>query len=350
VRLTHYPHRDAWLADARRGAPDYHLGATACAAILGHGYRTPWDVYVEAHHGSTQPDSAVLARGRRWESRGREDYELAADAHVWAPLARVSHPDASWLSASPDGIVVDEAGWSADGCPVSDDYLLGGWEGKTSTILDAWGEDGTTIGSYSQPGSQGVLPIGYAIQVYTLLACSGLPWWDLTVALPSRSELIELRTYRLMADPDIQALILDEVGEWRERHLVRGEDPPIDGSSGCAAHLARRYPGTGKVTVRATAEQAGLVRELAELKAEVRHLRDEERRLGNALKSAIGDGYGLALDEGGKALCVRVAGRRTVSLSGIEKARPDIYRVLEEADLIRTGEPSSQIRLYGVTS
>ncbi|MDI7267582.1 MAG: YqaJ viral recombinase family protein [Myxococcota bacterium] len=342
-RWTHYPDRDSWAADRRSGAPDWCLGATDAAAIQGVGWRTPWGLWSDARGESpSQADSPILRRGRRWEAPVLDAYHEATKYSVQGLVARVAHPEHAWLRASPDAVAED------------DETRRGLVEIKTAGSSDGWGEDGTLVRQWDE-GAERLIPAGYAVQVYVQLACSGLPWCDVVVAIPDRVELVAIRVLRIEADLETQGALVASVAAWRERHLLGGEPPPLDGTSDCTRAIARRFRGDGTKQVRpATAAERALVESYASCKARLRALEDEGDKLRNRILESIGDSYGLEVPglgpKPGKALAVRSAGRESVSLARLREQAPDVLETLRRRALVSHGEPSTSLRLYGLGS
>lgn len=335
-----YENRNTWLADRRSAAPDYAFGATDCTAVLGRGYASPWEVYLGAR-GELPPkeDTPDLRRGRKWESRVREDYEEATGHLVSAPLCRVQSESHPWLRPSPDGFAYDG-------------NLLewGGLECKTDRHGDRWGEDGTIIDSWAGDAAD-LVPPAYAMQCYFLLAATRLPWWDIAVEIPSRADFVELRVLRLVADPSTQDELVGLVAEWRERHLVGGEEPPVDGSPALTAHLTRRFPGRGDKALRlASLDEVRLMDEYVALGHDIDAAEERRAILKNDLLGRLGDGYGLTREtdaKGARIIAVRSAGRRTISVGDVEKSSPELFDALNERGLVKTGAPSTSLRPYG---
>lgn len=343
-RVVTYPSREEWQRDRCSGPPDFALGATDVAAILGKGWRSAWDVWSAAHTQGVESegsdDGDVLSRGREMEPIILAQYARTRRVATHALLSRAVHRTLKWLRPSPDAYVLDLVAGE----------IAGGWEGKTDAYGDGWGEDGTLIQRWDADAI-GVVPPGYALQVYALLAASSLPWWDVTVAIPMRGKFLDYRTIRFERDEETQGAIVEEVAAWRDRHLVGGEEPPIDASSGCGEHLARRFAGGAKSKRPASAEEAALVDEYAELGRRKDEIEERRKLLSHQIQEAIGADYGgLVLDAGPKsatAIVVRVAGRRTVALKDVETKCPELAVALAEAGLVNTGAPSAHIRTYG---
>lgn len=285
--LRTYADRESWLADrAGDHAVPHRLGGSDVAAILADdAFGSPWSLYAErvlGHRAERTPqDLKDLRRGQILEPTVRAFYEEETGRPVVDMTGtRLHHPDHPWAVASLDGIALD------DGEP-------GVWEGKTDRIADGWGKDGAEVWTDpSIPASVLPLPARVFAQTAWYLIVSGLPWADATVFLP----WFELRTVRVHADPDGLDLVFRAVAAWRDRHLVRGEAPPVDGSEACRRALPRAG---GKDWRHASAEQADLAR--AAWAAEIAHRDAESERNAtrNRLIASMGDAYGLRLGPDG---------------------------------------------------
>src|SRR5690606_11073041 len=96
-----------------------------------------------------------------------------------------------------------------------------------------------------------------------------MSWADLVTRAPEKG--IHRRTVRVHRDPEAQAALLARVAAWRERHLVRGEEPPLDGSEACRDVLRDRCGVPADKQIRAaTAEEVELLREFALTRASKR--------------------------------------------------------------------------------
>jgi len=332
--------RDSWL-DARRGTPasPHRIGGSDVARILGVSpWGGPWDVWAERVEGEQRVFGSAserdLARGRKWEARVLEDY-TEESGHELVDLAggtlHVHHATEAWAVGSPDGIALDD-----------DLEELVGVEAKTDRHRDGWGEHGTVIRAWDD-GAEALVPPHYATQAFWYLEITGLPCWDMAVLIPRAGEFPELRIIRLMADATVQRQLLDRVGEWRERYLVQGVEPELDGSPACVHHLQRRYPGDPTKAVRdATDEESDLVTELAQVAEQEKGLEQRKRTAQAQLGALMGDTYGVRLAGDAKCLWIPTKGRETCDLDQLRSKFPQAA-----AACLRTGRPSRQFRLYG---
>lgn len=333
-RTEVYSGRDEWLA-ARRRVP-HSVGAS----VAGHMLRRPWEALERLTGTAPAPDEATQRaydRGHRFEPVVLREYEHARGwatfgigAAIGSPGALVicRHPDLPWLAASPDGACLG-------------DDTPGLVEAKTAGSDDLWADSDAEIRVAEDYAGQAPQP--YMVQAMVQLACTGLPWCDLACLLPR----YELRIVRVWRDLDAEAALLDALTEWRERHLVRGEPLPTDGSDACTRGLTRRYPGlAGDKTIRpATEEEAALVRTYADARARAKAADAEAAEARNALAALVGDTYGVRVD-GGRALLIATRGRETLSLADVAKDPELAARV---APYVRRGQDYRQLRLYGLT-
>lgn len=307
ARATLYADRDAWLA-ARPGHDRTSIGASEVANILGIGFRTSFEFWQLRTEGAPDEDidrdlsdesedlspTDPRSRGNRWEPVVIDEYNAvctprrmtAAGAHLGAPgtLVTVRHPTIPWMTASPDAFVVDEG-------------ELGGGECKTSLVSPRlWGPHNLVIQSLAayEAMPEEAIPGAYYTQCQWQAGCLDVPFVDLAVLLGS----YRLRRYRIVRDDACIRQLVDHIGTWRDRHLVRGEPPPIDGSVGARGWLSRRYAAIKSRERRATPEEAEKVRAYALAKAQEKASAAAAAQLRNEIALAMGSAYRLYLGDG----------------------------------------------------
>jgi len=163
------------------------VGGTDAAAILNlYPWRDPLDVWMEkTHHPMWSP--AAENEAMRW-------------GKILEPVILARYCEAEGRSVIPGEPWDAEPRWSEDHVRFihPDGYVLGAdgveglWEGKTSSNPEAW--------------EQGV-PDYYQVQVQQGMDILGLPWCDVSVLINTS----DFRTYRILADADLQARIRSEV-------------------------------------------------------------------------------------------------------------------------------------------
>lgn len=322
-RASLYADREAWLA-ARPGQDRTNVGASEVANIRGVGFLSPFEFWAARQAGEPDqdidrdltpdledgepPPTSPLSRGNRWESVVLAEYAAVMGVEVQAAGAAFGQPGAlvtvragapSWATASPDALAFPV------GAPIR------GVECKTSVVPGRlWGPHGTVI-RRADDYDPAICPPGYYLQCQWQCLCLDLECVDLAVLLGS----YRLRVYTIVRDDGYLRELLNDVAGWRERHLVRGEAPPIDGSEGARAWLAQRFAATEGERRAATEAEARLIREFAEVRA--------ERKLAEVEEDALRNRIALAM---GPATCLYLPGEpRGVTLSAGRSRRMSVY-------------------------
>jgi hypothetical protein len=346
MNLQTYATEAEWLA-ARKEVP-HSIGGSDVAAIMDRSPESwgagPWTLWARAQGlplpGFTPAERADLARGQRWERHILTEWADAEGVELTLSGRRAivrseAHP---WAAFSPDDIAM--------------------YDDRNVLVEVKTARNGA--GSYPEHGADltadeatAQIPAHYLLQILWGLHLTGLASAVLLVCIPRPGDWPETRAITIHADPAIQADLFAEVSERRERWLVNGERPPTDGSADCRASLSALFPGRpDKPMLTATGEARQLALDLAAMKAERDVLDKRISTASNELLAAIGDAYGMTVDPGtgkiGKVLAIRSAGRRTLSLSRIERDAPDLYTLIESRGLIDQGEPSTSLRTYGL--
>ena len=346
-----YPDRAAWLA-ARRQLPGscphtltghYRIGASDIGCILGRSpHGGPWDVWLDKREGRAEEDNADMAQGRRWERRVLEDYAEATGAEVvsgaWlAHVARgsvegtaawtagehtlVRHPAVPWATCSPDGFArVGEGPWCGVECKAVMD----------PGAAALWDED--RDGLIVTPGWEGAwpAPLHYVLQVYWSLAVTDLPFWDLAaILMPRRGRLVY---HRFLDDEALQAALLEQVGAWRQRHLVEGEEPPVDDSEAAWSYYASRDHAAP--LREASPEEAALAAELHRATQDEAAAKARKERVRNELGARMRDVAGIAL---GPAV-------------GRKKPPRAVWQTQKASSYVVNRPETSFIRLWGLST
>lgn len=324
ARASIYSSREEWLR-ARPGQDRTNIGASEVANIRGVGFLTPFEFWAARQAGEPDqdidrdlspddgdgepPPTSPLSRGNRWEPVVLAEYAAvmgvdveAAGAAFGQPGALVTVHDAQlpWLTASPD----------AFGYPTQASHKS--VECKTSVVSGRlWGPHGTVI-RRADDYDRAILPPGYYLQCQQQARVLDLECVDLAVLLGS----YRLRVYTIVRDEAYQRELIDEIGEWRERHLIRGDAPPIDGSDGARAWLAQRFAATAGDQRAATDEEASLIRQFAEVKAERKEAEEAEAVLRNRIALAMGPATNLYIKGEPRGISLSAGKSRRMSVYG----------------------------------
>jgi len=152
------------------------------------------------------------------------------------------------------------------------------------------------------------------LQVQQQLLVTGDPRCDVAVLIDD-----ELKIYTVLANPDLQALILERVPAWWQRHVVEGIAPDVDGSEAAARHLRatlrqiRPEPRTG------TDAEEALMRDLVDINARLRDLEGKKSLVTQQLMRATGEDAGIRTPAG-KFVWMATKGRTTTRWEAVALA------------------------------
>lgn len=335
-----FPSREAWLA-ARNGPTS--IGASDAAKVLGIGPYDCWTFWAKKRDAAfiEEGDDAARRRGKMLESAvlgyyGDESGNTIVEpgAHFGKPghLVTLANAKFPWLRESPDAFAIDcegelghvEAKTAVEG---------GSWTRESGIVIDRWGD-----------GAEDLLPPHYAIQGYVQLAVTELPWNDVCVLIFAGREP-ELRWVRLLRDDATQNAIVKSLAAWRERHLIEGVPPEIDGTEACNRYLARHFKPAEKRAPRlATPEEAKKIRRLARHRAYIKVAKERVDALTNDLVVSAGsDKVALSEEKGSPyGQSQQVAPRTTIDVEKLTTEFPEAYAACK-----RTGQPSIWFATHG---
>lgn len=277
VTCRTFDSRDEWL-NARR-EPGV-IGASEVADVLGAPgcFKGPWALWCERMgHLPPQEDTEELARGRRREAWILAEYqEITGNLVSPAGLTIYQHPVHDWARCTPDALC-----WGP-----GHRGPLTGVEAKNVQSWGEWEMDHVEI----TPGWTGAWPCPprVVLQSYWSLEVTGWAWWDICAWV--RGEFV---WHRLHRDEALQAALLEQVGAWRERHLLLAEEPPVDDSAAAWSYYASRDHAAP--LREATEEERTLALELARVQRELKAAEKSEARLKNELGQRLQGCVGVAL-------------------------------------------------------
>ncbi len=182
------------------------------------------------------------------------------------------HPEHDFALASPDRVVATPG----QGRPAREDWL-GLLEIKT--VFFAGGDFGEGADE---------IPEKYLVQVA----------WQQEVCAIEEATLVALvngdyREYPIHRDRELGGMLLDVVGRFWREHVLARVPPPVDGSAAYTEYLRRRHPGVKAPPLPATPELRQLVAKLRAAKKATDAAEEEETRLSNMVRAAIGDAEGI---------------------------------------------------------
>lgn len=256
--------RQGWLDQRRRA-----IGGTDVAAILGLSkWRSPMQVWLDKKGLAETMTNEAMAWGKRLERSILEGYSESVGHPIEFadPYDFITSKQVPILGASLDARWLD-----GDRRPVD--------AKNTRWKSDEWGEAGSDQ-----------IPAYYACQLAVQMHVTDTPAADLAV-LFSGQQFERFTVYR---DPEIEAMILEKVAAWWERHIVQDVPPDVDGSKGTTEWLAKRSRQQSDVMATPTPEAYEAARALCKIKPQIKQLETEQARLENLLKQGIGEAAGIA--------------------------------------------------------
>lgn len=301
--------RAEWL-EWRKGG----LGASDVPQILlGPDERprwmSPWRVWASKRGiAPDESDNKAVAEGNRLERVIAEWYCGSLNNHgVFAPAFALSDEDVKgeasaaypWLRATPDF-------WlhrfeRIPGGPPEPVQVRRGLECKHvyhPLTAEHWAGE--------------LPPLHVQYQVNAQMLVFGRSEWHVAAFL---RPTVEFRGYVLQRDDAICDRILTEGKAWWDRHIVGDEEPRIGWDESCREALTRWYDATEETVREASPLEARLMaaveahRDAAKLEA------DHKAEASNALRQAIGHGYGLQSETHRATWAANKSGGRTLRVS-----------------------------------
>lgn len=193
--------RPNWLASRRNG-----IGASDVAALLGWSrWQTPWEMWAEKTGALVvaEKDSEAILLGHALEPWLIDQ----APTMLGQPVTRTPHMMYAyddgirdWQMASPDALA-DDGG------------LV---EAKTAGIA-GWEEP--------QGWEDGRVPLGYEFQARWQMYVMDRPWVHFVALVAGIGRI----TRKVVRDIPLEFDLIQHVSEWRQKHLIDGVEPAIDG-------------------------------------------------------------------------------------------------------------------------
>lgn len=278
-RVSLYSAREEWLRERARASGGTAIGASEVAIALGCSeHRSPWDLWTARRGGQPLEEQDDLApeedpdepesidwddpreRGQLWEPWVRNLASVYLGRPVLKPgepfgrpddIALIRSAEAPWMQASVDGWVVEPGGRIVP-CELKTDASRG--------CHQRWGKSGTTVTAAEDVEANIRLP--YAIQLASQIGCTGATHGYIVVLLSS----FKTRWFRYEPDPRLFPQLLRLVGEWRQKHLIDGEEPDPDGSKACLEYMREKYAGRSEGIRPATPDESEWMATIAEAK------------------------------------------------------------------------------------
>ena len=289
-RIRRYAHTRAWLSDSHPPYR-YHIDNSDLSSVLGLCWESPWSTWQQIRSQQlTPPRIQRMNQALKWTPILRRLFEAHTARTCDLEWRRIQHEELDWAQTSLFSVSFD---------PVEGKY--GGVLYQISSKPELFAEDGTVITTWSEK----LLPANVAMEGYWTLLCTGLPFVDIAVAFPSNRDLVSIRSIRLYKDEDIQKGIEHAARSWRERHLIQGVPPQLDGSRECSNHLMEQYRYGGKRIRRASKDEEQLLESYSDLSDKIKQLQEQQRAMRNQIFAQVGPDKGVQTSNGSKAIISR---------------------------------------------
>jgi len=258
------------------GSKEWHeirkevIGGTDIGAIVEvNPWKTAMDVYCEKL-GLTDPpaENEKMRLGKRLERVVADLYleKMGMDSVNMCPgeFLRVEH-----FGGTPDFLISSPAG-------------VWGLEIKTTGARNAadWGDEGTDQ-----------IPEVYLCQCHWYMMLTGMKRWDVAVLIGGQ----EFRTYIIQHDEALENNLRSQANDFWHNHVEPEIPPPLDGGKGSERYLKAVFPRDLKSNLDPSSPAIDLLAE--QYDAALQTLRDAQEisdRLGNEIRSRIGEGSGIA--------------------------------------------------------
>lgn len=288
--------RELWLARRRNG-----IGGSEVAAVLGRSpFASPLEIYVRKIERAENGDRPELRRGRLLEPGVLawlgEELQVPVEP-VPIELQPIPHPTAEFAFASPDGLVDDD----------------GIAEAKTSRSREGWGE----------PGSD-CIPAHYLMQAQWELACTGRDFAWVPVLFGG----LDFALYAVERHDRLIDRLLNQVGEWWDRHVLRGV-PPAPTRPGDNQFMARAHRLSTSLMLAAP-EIEPVLRQLRDLRDWINRAKDQRDALEAQVKAYIGAAQGVVAGE--TVATWKPRDMSEAPLFDVKRAQADAARMKREGD------------------
>ena len=287
------------------------LGGSDAPAVVGLSpYKSPFQLYLEKRGEAPEEEEATLAMelGNLLEEPIAQLYVKKTGRQIRRHPTRVSaeHPH---MLVNVDRIVVND--------PRGPGYL----EIKTA---NDW------VGN----GIHGLddLPDHFYIQGQHGLAVTEWQWMSFAI-LVGGSRFV---WFDLTRNDEVIAELIKQEAEFWER-VQTGKPPEIDGSERTGELIKRMYPkDTGKTITIAAPELVKAATDFTALKKQEKHIEEEIKRLGNMLKSAIGDASTAVFPGFGEITwkASKESTKESVDLVKLQADFPDAYSACFKSETV----------------
>lgn len=194
--------------------------------------------------------------------------------------------------------------------------------------------EGKTTNEWSGKDIHGAddLPDHYYIQAQHYMAVYDYAWASFGILVGTARFV----WCDILRNDEVIAELIRQEGEFWER-VQAGNPPAIDGSERTADLIKRMYPkDTGKIITIDAPELIKAATDFTALKKQEKHIEEELKRLGNMLKSAIGDASEAVFPGWGSITwkASKETTKETLDIKKLQTDYPDAYQACLKTETI----------------
>lgn len=280
---THYG-----LTAADKAARVSTIGASEIAAVAGvHPYKNALDIYLSKIGApAIVPESEDLAGFSEWGHRLEPMIaKKYADVHQVSLIIvdRKVHPVESWMSATPDRMVIRNWGETFAGPDVIDRGLE--LKNRNAHVADQFGEMGSDI-----------VPMDIAAQCHWSMDVFDIDVWDVAVLIGGN----RWSWHRIHRDAEIIAALKEKGYDFWHNYVLPRREPAIDGSESWKQYITQKFSKHTEVLREGDPADYAVLIDLVNVKRELKDLEAQKNQLETMLKAQVGEAAGIAWPDGSK--------------------------------------------------
>lgn len=282
------------LEDVSQTERRLSLGASDAAAAVGLSrWVTRLSLYLQKVGEADGPEENEPMRwGTLLEPVVRQEYANRTGNTIIVPQKRLQHPNHEWLTATPDGLVVDRRRY---------------YEGKTARTAEGWGE----------PGSDEI-PMEYLLQVQHGMYVTGFPVADVAVLIGGQ----DFRIYVVEANAELQTALVDQEADFWAHVVSRQPPAPVSRED-----VKRRWKVSTGASVKATGEAKEAIAVLANVKASIKSAEEWLENATAAVQCYMRDAAELVSDDGDVlATWKNISASPRFDLAQFKADHPDLWK------------------------
>lgn len=325
-----------WL-EARRK----HIAASDAASILGVGFSTPFQVWLEKTGQSVGKDLGANERVY-WGNR----HEPVIIQELALRTGRKLLPPDAWRSAMQcDVHLLDHAGQRKALCvskpfplfSATPDFAVAAWtrlEGldeQTEFAGPGCGEAKTAGAEQRSTWDAGV-PLKYQVQTQMQMLVTGLQWTCVPVLIGGN----DFRIYDVARNEEFCQSVTQRLLDWHREHVVLGVPPAVTEDDDDA--IRSIFNKSNGKTIMLPATFAELDRKLERWKAREKRAKSQVKLFSNTMKVAIGENEFATIDGTTVQYSYPLIERREYTVPAGE------YRRLDRSELKRAASPDAAAR------